>query len=378
MAVHIDRAPGGTAQAITIRRHSNFHAHLRQGELLQAIAKHLMRHVLYLVVMPNTNPIIRTGEDAVQYYARLWSIAYREGFERLKLIMTLYHTADITPAVIERMAASAIVRAVKHYPPEPGATTGSGHGISLDDPRSDEQFRVMAELKVPLLGHFESVKDDAGRTLHPRDGEAYFVRRHLWRFRDRHPNLRICFEHASTAEAIEFVKADPSGNTFMTVTPHHGSCTEGDFARSWGNHLKCKPRVQPAENQAAIAEFITSGDPRVGAGDDTAAHLASAKAKPFDQAPNGAFWTSHGIAMYAAIFERAGALDQRFEDFMSLNAPRWWGLPLPAEDDTITLVRETERDVPDPVAVPELDDFVIPLGWTKGEDRLRIGWAVKD
>ena len=376
MSIQLERATDGTILSATFLRPSNFHAHLRRGPLMRAIAKHIMRYVKYLVVMPNTGPI-RTVDEARNYFNELMEIAEEEAFNQLALIMTVYHTPALTIREIDRIAASTIVRAVKHYPPTAGTTTGSGFGIRLGDPQSDEQFRRMAEWRIPLLGHFEDVEDKYGRKLHPRDGEAHFVREKLWRFRERHPDLRICFEHASTVEAIEFVKADTSGNTFMTVTPQHSLCTEAIFNRSWANHAKCKPVLQSEGDRAAIEEFITSGDRRVGAGDDTAAHLLETKVGSFEAAANGAFWTWHGITAYANVFEKAGALDDRFEAFMSLNGPRWWGLTSPRADDTITLYRETERDLPDPVPVPEEGDVVLPFGWSEASDRLRIGWAIR-
>lgn len=374
--MQVNRATDGRIVSATFLRPSNFHAHLRLGEMMRAIAKHLMQYVLYLLVMPNSQPI-RTIAQALAYYEELMTIARDETFTQLKLIMTLYHTADITAEVIEQIAHSTIVRAIKHYPPAPGVTTGSGHGIPLDDPRSKAQFRIMAQYGVPLLGHFESVEDNHGNKLHPRDGEAHFVREKLWRFRDENPNLRICCEHSSTIEMIEFVKADTSGNTFMTVTPHHSLCSEHDFGFSWANHLKCKPIVQTPDNRDAIVEFITSGDERVGAGDDTAAHLKSLKDQDFDKAPNGAFWTWHGITASAWVFEHAGTFDERFERYMSLNAPKWWGLPPPSEDDTITIYEEVEWDIPGLIEVPQMNDYVVPLGWSEQNDRLRIGFAIR-
>ena len=363
----------GRAVRIRLRRTSNFHAHLRKGAIMRAVAKAIMAHVRYLVVMPNTGPIISI-DDAEQYHSDLMMLARQYGYSQLKLLMTIYHTAATTPRMIEAIAKSSIVWAVKHYPPEPGVTTDSGHGIPLEE--SDEMLRAMIDHNVPLLGHFESVRDKHGRLLDPLEGEAYYVKEHLWPLRDKYfGRLRICFEHATTKEAIDFVEADFSGNTVLTATPHQALCTHDDHKCSWGNHLKCKPRAQTPDNRAAVLEFITSGDERAIAGDDTAAHLASTKLN-FETAANGCFWTSHGIAAYARAFEDAGRLNQGFEKFMSLNGPRWWGLKPPT--DTITLRRETVHDIPDPIPVPEESDEVIPLGWTTEPDRLRIGFVVEE
>ncbi|MDB5265268.1 MAG: dihydroorotase [Parcubacteria group bacterium] len=361
----------GWMESVTFLRPSNFHAHLRRAQLMQAMAKIIMQYVLYLLVMPNTGPI-RTMEEALKYYDELMEIAEREGLKKLRLIMTLYHTKDITISVIEEIANSTIVRAIKHYPPHPGATTGSGFGMALED--SDYQFEAMAANGVPLLGHFEAVVDKYNRPLDPKHGEAHMVREHLWRLRDKHPNLRICFEHVSTKEGVDWVKADTSGNTVATITPHHPFFNEGDLERE-GPDLKCKPTVQTPENQEAVTDFMVSGDPRAISGDDDAPHPSKTKHVSFEDAANGCA-LPHAIPMYANKFIERKAMDQRFENFMSLNGPRWWGLEPPANDDTITIVR-SDDDMPEPIPIPGTDDVVVPLGWRAGADRLRLGLAVK-
>ncbi len=60
---------------------------------------------------------------------------------------------------------------------------------------------------------------------------------------------------------------------------------------------------------------------------------------------------------------------------MSLNAPRWWGLPIPKDHDTVTFVRE-KTPPPAPIPVPELNDVVVALGWSESglryETRFRV------
>jgi dihydroorotase len=374
MQVILDK-DGGFLSA-TFRRPSNFHAHLRRDALMRAIAKHIMRYVLYLLIMPNTGPI-RTMEDAIKYYGELMRLARRGGFHELKLIMTLYHTSDLTTKTIEKMARSTIVRAVKHYPPAPGATTGSGVAGAMELEDSDDLFWAMADNNIPLLGHFEAVVDKYNTPLDPRDGEATMVKEKLWRLRDRHPKLRICFEHMSTAAGVEWVEADTSGYTACTITPHHPNFNENDFPEL-GPDLKCKPIVNRPADQEAVARIMVSGDRRAIAGDDTAAHPSKTKHVGFEKAANGCYLAEQSIPLHARAFIRAGAMDQRFENFMSLNGPAWWGLPPPDENDTVTLER-SDDDMPDPVIVPEIDDVVVPLGWKSNPaDRLRIGLAMKN
>ena len=365
----------GEVTYIRTLRHSNFHAHLRRGEMMRAVAKHIMRGVKYLLVMPNTGPI-RTIEQAIEYYQELMNIALAENLYNLELIMTLYHTVDITPAVIEEIARSGTVRAMKHYPPEPGLTTGSGHGIPLSE--SDETLSAMEDCGVPLLGHFEAAVDKNGQKLSPQERERYYIREYLPRVREKHPRLRICVEHATTVEAVEFVKADTSGLTVLTATPQGMLFVEGDFERlSWRNHLKCAPILKTPDDRDCLLDFVTSGDFRAIAGDDTAPHPATQKAKSFDECPNGCF-SPHSFSLYAFAFLKEKRLDHRFVNFTALNGPLWWKLPLPEAHELVTIRRELVHDIPDPVPVPEMNDFVIPLGWTTEPDKLKIELAMTD
>lgn len=369
MAIHIRTTyVEGSVQEIRMSRPSDFHAHFRRGPIMRAVAPEILRHVRYALAMPNNGPIC-TIEEAHAYHDELAHLA-RGLDHHVKILMTLYHTAHITPTVIQQIARSPEIYAIKHYPPHKGATTGSGHGISLEDTNPDV-FEAMIEHNIPLLGHFESVYDKNGRELRPEDREAYFVEHHLYPFRDRFPDLRICFEHASTKEAVEFIKEDTSGHRVMTITPQHSFLNNNYFERSWGNHLKCMPIVKSPEHQEAIIAFMTSGDRRVIAGSDTAPHLSRMKNKPFDECASGC-WLPHAIAIYASVFIRAGCMGLPFLRFMSLNGPDWWGLPRP--EDHITIVAERRRDIPAPTPVPEDHDIIIPLGWTDRGDPLKIGY----
>lgn len=377
MDIEVKRDVYGKFYAMRFLRPSNFHSHPRRGAMMRAVTPQIMRHLKYLLAMPNNGPIV-TISQALEYHAELMQIAREQGFSRRlsAVLMTLYHTVETTPAVIEEIAKSQIVRAVKHYPPHPGATTGSGHGISLDDPRSDLMLRAMEETGVPLLGHFECVVDAWGRPIDHQDREKHMVDNYLWAFRDKYPKLRICFEHASTKESVAFVKADTSGRTVMTATPQHLIFVDHDLKKySWRNHLKCMPIVKPEEDRNAIVEFVTSGDERAIAGDDGAPHASKTKELPFDECASGC-WLPHAIAFYTSVFEQRGALDQRFVKFMSLNGPLWWRLPPPDIEDQIYVRTELVNDIPHPVTVhlPEGDDVVIPLGWTTEPDRLRLGY----
>ena len=358
-----------------IPRPSDFHSHFRLDDLARAILPQLVRHQLYVLRMPNDG-LIFTVEQALSEHAKIQALAEKLALRMAKVLMTVYYSSATTPEMIEQIARSEVVQAVKYYPPHQGATTGSGHGIPLVP--GCNALCAMEETGVPLLGHFESVQDKWGRTVPHHLRETYFMRGEFLRIREHHPRLRICIEHASTRVAVETVEQDTSGNTVMTATPQHllFNCHDFRYRPSWANNLKCMPIIKDPEDQRAVVEFVTSGDGRAWAGTDRAPWPSKAKQKPFEECPNGS-WTPHSTGLYARAFADIGRLDHRFARFMSLNGPLWWDLPLPT--DTIDIWRETRWDIPNPTPILSEDgkttlDVVIPLGWSQENDRLHVGF----
>ena len=93
---------------------------------MRAVTPSILEHVCYALAMPNNGPVASV-DDALRYHAELMQIVEERGLAHVRqILMTVYHTADTTAAMIEQIAASNVVRAVKHYPPHKGATTGSG------------------------------------------------------------------------------------------------------------------------------------------------------------------------------------------------------------------------------------------------------------
>lgn len=263
------------------------------------------------------------------------------------------------------MARLDITTAVKYYPPHKDATTGAGKEGAVRLEQCDDVLREMTNCRIPLLGHFEEVEDKNGRIIKPAEREGYMVDNFLWGFRDKYPDLLKSFEHGSTAKGVEWLKADNSGKSFMTATPQH-SLFAGPAIEEFGVELECMPCLKTAEDLEAVVGLITSGDERCGSGNDEAPHAHGDK-----EAGAKGCWTPDAAEMMAEVFDNAGALDQRFENFMSLNAPRWWNLALPEEHDTVTFRRQ-DAPVSEPVDVPELHDRVISLGWSEAGDLYRL------
>lgn len=359
--------------SIVMPRPSNFHAHVRADEIMRAVAHAIMCWVKYLLVMPNTGPI-DTVEKVVGYYETLMRLAENLGVKPT-LVMTVYLTGKLTPHMVERLARLPFKVAIKYYPPHPGATTGSGAGVPLSMVKP--ALKTMAECGIRLLGHFESVYDTHGRELPHEKREGYFMQHEFSRLREENPDLLINIEHASTVLAVEQVRHDKSGKTTCGFTPHHLLIPLNELMKkSWRNHGRCMPIPKTPEDVEACVDLATSGDPRAHLGDDTAPHLSATKeGLPFNEASCGC-WLPHSLSMYALAFKKANSLDQRFVNFACYNGPDSWGLPRPSHNDTVMLVHDTEHDIPEPTPVPELNDVIIPLGWTKEQDRLRIGLSL--
>jgi len=369
--IQIVRDGAGRIVSITFRRRSNFHAHGRWGQLMETVLPDILRHTKYVLLMPNTGPdkggIIRTPESAALAYRRAMELRDRHGMTTCTdILTTVYLTGDVTPKMIETISRSHCVWALKSYPTDPKGTTNAGHGIPFDE-IDEDVIRAMIEHRVPLLIHAEDTHDRHGRSLSHAEREAHCVEHRLRPFRERHPDLLICEEHISTAKSVALIKEDASGKTVCTVTPHHMLLT----IRNLNVHTKCMPFLKSEEDRAAVAAFAISGDYRAIAGDDTAPHPAADKRVAFENAKCGC-WLPHGIGIYTRVFADAGALDGRFEQFMSLNGPRWWGLPIPDARDTITIRAVKEGDVPEPLPIIGSDDVIVPMGWPDGDYAARI------
>ena len=89
-------------QTLTIRRPDDWHVHLRDGALLQAVVGHTARQFARAIVMPNLKPPITTVTQASAYRERILAALERSagsdaasGFTPL---MTAYLTETIEPA----------------------------------------------------------------------------------------------------------------------------------------------------------------------------------------------------------------------------------------------------------------------------------------
>lgn len=312
--------------AITLTRPDDWHLHLRDGAALQAVLPATARQMGRAIIMPNLLPPITTTEQALAYRQRILA-ALPQGsiFEPL---MTLYLTDKTSAEEIERAVASGKVHAVKLYPA--GATTNSDSGVT-DLAHCDEAIAAMARLGLPLLMHGEVT--DAEIDIFDR--EAVFIERVLRPLLERHPGLKVVFEHITTAEAAEFVAQAPA-NVAATITAHHLLFNRNRMlVGGIRPHYYCLPILKRERHRQALLEAATSGSGKFFLGTDSAPHAQGDKESACGCA--GAYTAPAAIELYAMAFDEVGALE-RLEGFASHFGPDFYHLPRNA--DTITLVRE--------------------------------------
>jgi dihydroorotase len=195
----------------------------------------------------------------------------------------------------------------------------------------------MAERDLPLLVHGEVT----GHDVDVFDREHRFIDEVLLPLRLRLPTLRIVFEHATTATAVEFVRS-AEGQVAATLTPQHLAMNRNDlFTGGIRPHHYCLPVLKRERDRRALLEAAISGDPRFFLGTDSAPHSKSTKEHACGCA--GIYSAHAAIELYAEIFDGAGALN-RLEGFASLHGPRFYRLPV--NEARITLVR-ADWQVPD-------------------------------
>ena len=338
---------------LTICRPDDWHLHLRDGAMLQAVLPFTAEVFGRAIVMPNLEPPVATTADAVAYRDRILTALAADA--RFTPLMTAYLTDTTDPDDLAQGHADGVLTAAKLYPA--GATTNSASGVT-DIARIKPVLARMAEIGMPLLVHGE-VTDLAVDIF---DREKVFIERVLKPTLNDVPDLRVVFEHITSAEGVAFVRgAGP--NIAATITPHHLVINRNAlFAGGMRPHMFCLPVAKREIHRLALREAATSGEAAFFLGTDSAPHPVSAKET--DCGCAGIFNAPSALEVYAHVFDEEAALE-RLESFASLNGPAFYGLP--PNDDTVTLIRaECPTDALLRVGEDEILPFDTgtPTGWT--------------
>jgi dihydroorotase len=310
---------------ITIRRPDDWHVHLRDGDMLKAVAGYTARQFRRAIVMPNLKPPVTTPAMAQAYRARILE-ALPPGSDFDPLI-TCYLTNDTDPDVIAQGFESGAFAAAKLYPAN--ATTNSAFGVT-DIEHIFPVLARMEEIGMPFLVHGEVTDHE----VDVFDREAVFIDRIFSKIVTRFPQLRTVFEHITTEDAAQFVAA-AGPNIAATITPQHLHLSRNDMlVGGIRPHLYCLPILKREKHRLALRKAATSGSPKFFLGTDTAPHAIETKEAACGCA--GIFNAPFAIESYAAVFDEEGALD-KLEAFAALNGPAFYRLPV--NEDMITLER---------------------------------------
>ncbi len=325
--------------SLTLPRPDDWHVHLRDGPMLATVAPFTARQFARAIVMPNLAEPVTTTARAAAYRHRIAAAVAGGDFTPL---MTAYLTDTSDGADLVAGHRDGVLTAVKLYPAN--ATTNSAAGVT-DIARVMPVLEALATAGMPLLVHGEVTDPD----IDVFDREAVFIDRVLAPLVRRLPELRIVFEHITTADAAAFVR-DAGPNIAATITPHHLHLSRNAlFAGGLRPHHYCLPVLKRETHRQALVAAAISGDPKFFLGTNSAPHAIHAKEAACGCA--GVWNAPFALESYAAVFEAAGALE-RLEGFASRFGPAFYRLPVNAA--TVTLTRA-------PVEVPDRIGDLVPF-----------------
>jgi dihydroorotase len=332
------------ASSLRILRPDDWHLHVRDGAQLASVLPFTARQFARAIIMPNLKPPVTTVAMAAAYRDRIRA-ALPAG-ARFEPLMTLYLTDTTSPDEIRAAQRSGFIAGAKLYPA--GATTHSDAGVTAIE-KIHPALEAMEACGLVFQVHGEVTDGD----VDVFDRERVFIDRILARVVDRFPGLRVVFEHVTTREAVQFVKAARRG-VGATITPQHLLLNRNAiFQGGIRPHHYCLPVLKRETHREALVEAATSGNPKFFLGTDSAPHARNTKEAACGCA---GIYTAHAaIELYAAAFEEAGALD-KLEGFASEFGPRFYGLP--PNEERITLVRQEWRA---PERLPFGADELVPL-----------------
>lgn len=337
---------------LTILRPDDWHVHLRDGAMLQAVARYTARQFARAIVMPNLTPPVTTTAMAAAYRERI--IAALDEGQDFTPLMTCYLTDNADADDMAQGFAEGVFTAAKLYPA--GATTNSDSGVT-DVANIMGALERMADIGMPLLVHGEVTDHD----IDIFDREKVFIERILQPLMAQLPQLKLVFEHITTADAVQFVEA-AGANVAATITPHHLHINRNAmFEGGIRPHAYCLPVAKREQHRQALRKAATSGSGKFFLGTDSAPHEIEAKESACGCA--GIFNAPYALESYLAVFEEEGAID-KFEGFASLHGPDFYGLPRNTE--TVTLKRAATHV---PREFPAAETVVVPfhaeqtIGW---------------
>lgn len=338
---------------LTMTQPDDWHLHLRDGDAMASVVGYTAKQFGRAIIMPNLNPPVTTTADALAYRDRILA-ALPEG-NSFQPLMTLYLTDNTSAEEIRQAKNSGKIFGVKLYPA--GATTNADSGVT-DWHKTDAALTEMENTGLPLLVHGE-VTDPSVDVF---DREKTFIDQQLIPILNKHPDLKVVFEHITTADAVQFV-LNAGKNVAATITPQHLLLNRNAMLVGGIHpHHYCLPVLKRETHRQALVNAATSGNPKFFLGTDSAPHARGDKESSCGCA--GIFSAHAALECYTSVFEQADALD-KLEGFASFYGADFYGLP--RNQKTVTLVKEAWHI---PNELPFADQTLVPfyagdsLEWT--------------
>lgn len=348
---------------LTITQPDDWHLHIRDGAVLKDVLAHTTKQFGRALIMPNLRPPITSVELALQYKSRIMQAVKElpEQDQAFTPLMALYLTDNTKASEIQRAKEAGII-GFKLYPA--GATTNSDAGVT-NLAKCDAVLEAMAMQSMPLLVHGEVTKSEVDLF----DREAFFIEEVLHPLRQRHPNLKVIFEHITTSQAVDYVNsADTTnlGEIGATITAHHLLYNRNAiFQGGIRPHFYCLPVLKREKHRIALLDAATSDSKRFFLGTDSAPHAKHLKENECGCA--GCFTAPQAMEFYAEAFESVGKLHQ-LEDFASFRGPDFYGLP--RNTRKITLEKKTQTI---PLTYQFGEEEIVPLNAGKSLDWSFLG-----
>ena len=311
--------------SVNIIRPDDWHVHLREGNMLEAVTLHSSRVNHRSIVMPNLEIPITTLQQGRDYKKMILSISEDNNFLPL---VPCYLTETLNLLDFETALKQNIFVGAKLYPTN--ATTNSSFGITKIQ-NIFPMLEILEKLNKPLLVHGEKVRED----IDIFEREKFFIDEELDVIRHKFINLKIVLEHVSSKYGADYV--DSNNNIAGTITPHHLMLTKKDvfFDESINPHHFCMPVVKTEQDLIALRKYACSGNDKFFIGTDSAPHYVNTKIPNLTSKP-GIFSSPCSIELYTSIFDEENALDQ-LENFCSINGPNFYNVPV--NTDHIELVK---------------------------------------
>ena len=302
--------------SLKIIQPDDWHVHLREGKMMEAVLRSSSRINHRCIVMPNLETPITSTEQALKYKKEIYSINKNNNFVPL---IPCYLTKDLNLNDFKNALQKNVYVGAKLYPSN--VTTNSSFGIKkIED--IFPALEILDDLHKPLLVHGEKIRED----IDIFDREKYFIDEDLSLIIKNFPNVKIILEHVSSKYGADFI--NDNNNMAGTITPQHMLLTKKDvFLDDKINpHHFCMPVVKDEIDLISLRNYACSGNNKFFLGTDSAPHHITFK-KSDMSSKAGIFSAPCSIEVYANIFDEENSLNQ-FENFSSINGPNFYDLPI--------------------------------------------------